>query len=787
MLKIYGHALYKTIVLFKSNIQKNVGLVTLTIMLASGCGTKEEVSKTRQSTPSAEFVGSSTCAECHDQETEHWNGSHHQLAMQEANADTVLGDFNDATYDHFGIKSRFFKKGNTFVVNTEGPDGQNTDYPVSYVFGVYPLQQYLVEFPKGHMQVLHLCWDSRSKEEGGQRWYHLYPNEKIDHKDVLHWTGVHFNWNYMCADCHSTHLQKNYNTETLSYNTTWSEISVGCEACHGPGSEHVTWAKSAGTNTNGLSEKAMGLLTQLKDSQPVTWTLDPKTGQPVRSHPKESDAQINACARCHSHRRLVTGTFAHGQDFLDTHKPALIEDRLYHHDGQIDEEVYVYGSYVQSKMYHHGVRCNDCHNPHSLKLHAPGNALCLRCHDATKYHTPSHHHHEMGSTGAQCVECHMPEKYYMVVDARRDHSLRIPRPDLSEKLGTPNACNMCHQDKSVSWAATAFKEWYPEEVKKPHYGEILAAANRNEAGADEQLYKLAYDREAPPIIRATVMSILQQRPSQDAMQILMDGLKDKEPIIREAAIAGFGRVQPQQRLEFLAPMLSDPIRSIRTEAVRVLASVPAGLFEPDQRKAFLAAEKDFITQQEAVFDRAGGHMGLGIYYADQGDLAKSEASYRKAFSVEPQHIESRLNLAEMMYQQGRQSDALTLIGAAVRVQPNNALTHEAMGRYYVRQQQYDKGLKSIGTAVALAPGRPDLQYFYGVGLNQIGKFQQGLPHLKKAHELAPQHVEYLVGLTTICRDNRQWVEAKTYARKLVDLQPDNPNFKQLLGEVSRQN
>lgn len=759
----------------------------LALSLTAGCGKKADEAPfpAQKTLATAEFVGSTACADCHEKAMDDWHGSHHQLAMQPANVDTVLGDFNDATYDHHGIKSRFFKRGDTFYVNTEGPDGQNADFAVAYAFGVYPLQQYLVQFPQGRMQVLHLCWDSRSTEDGGQRWYHLYPDEKIDYTDILHWTGVNFNWNYMCADCHSTHLKKNYDVPTLTYNTTWTEISVGCEACHGPGSEHVKWAQSKPADSTGFTEEQMGLTASLKDSKPVAWTMNQETGQPVRSHPKESDAQINACARCHSHRRLIQGDFVHGQDLLDTHKPAVLEERLYHHDGQIKEEVYVYGSFVQSKMYQHGVRCNDCHNPHSLQLHAPGNALCLRCHDGSKYHTPEHHHHPMDSTGAACVDCHMPIKHFMVVDARRDHSIRIPRPDLSEKLGTPNACNMCHTDQTVAWTAEAFKKWHPEEVKKPHYGEVLAAANRGEPNALPRLIELTRNPAIPPIVRATAMWHMQNYRSQDALQTLLNGVEDEEPIVREASVAGFASVQPQQRIQLLAPLLEDAARSVRTETVRLLAQVPSAQLSPEQQKAYAAAEEDFFGQQAATSDRAGAHMGMGIYYSDRGDIAKAEAAYRTAFRVEPDHIESRLNLAEMFYQQGRQTDGLQLIGEAVAAQPNNSLTHEAMGRYYIRQKQYKKGMQSIGTAVRLAPTRPDLRYFYGVGLHELDRYKEALPQLQKAHELAPQHIDYLVALVTIARDNRDYAEARRWAEKLVSMQPSNPSYQALLNEVRK--
>lgn len=730
----------------------------------------------------ARFTGSASCLACHQQEHADWMGSHHQLAMQEATPETVLGDFNDATFNHHGIPSRFFKKDGHFYVNTEGPDGTGKDYRVAYCFGVYPLQQYLVKFPNGGMQVLHLCWDSRSEEDGGQRWYHLYPAEKIDHTDILHWTKSHFNWNYMCADCHTTGLRKNFDPGTRTYQTSWEEINVSCEACHGPGSAHIDWV---GRKKEGraYTEKEMGLAVQFKESKPVTWMMNPTTLQPERSHPKEHDRLIGTCARCHSHRRLITGDFLHGQAFLDTHKPAVLEERLYHHDGQIKEEVYVYGSFVQSKMYQHGVTCKDCHDMHTASLHAPGNALCLRCHNGGVYNNPTHHHHQPESPGAQCVECHMPVKTYMGVDARRDHSIRIPRPDLSLKLGTPNACNMCHEDLTREQTAEAFAGWYPERVKTPHYGEILYQGNRGLPGYLPGIIKLGRNLDQPAIVRATAMWMLQSESSQETMQGLLSGLEDPSALVREASLAGFSRVQAAQRLQLTGKMLRDPARAVRTEALRILANIPAGQFSPEQRAAFDQAQEEFVQQQEAVNDRAGGHMGLGILYTDRGDFAAAEGAYRKAFSVEPDHIESRLNLAEMLYQQDRHTESLQLISQAVQRQPNNGLTHEALGRYWVRQQAYKRGLQSIATALRLMPQRADLHYFYGVGLNQVGDFSKALPELERAHTLDPRNPDYLVGLATICRDNRRLVEARSWAKKLAELDPNNPGYQNLLNEL----
>jgi hypothetical protein len=206
--------------------------------------TSEATAPTAASNVAANYVGTATCKSCHEAAYNAWRGSQHERAMQGANEHTVLGSFADAKFSYAGITSTFFKRGGKFFVNTDGPDGKLKDYEIKYTFGVTPLQQYLIEMPGVRFQALSIAWDARPKEQGGQRWFHLYPKERITHNDELHWTRPAQNWNFMCADCHSTNLRKNYDPATDHFNTEWTEISVGCEACHGPGSQHVEWAKS---------------------------------------------------------------------------------------------------------------------------------------------------------------------------------------------------------------------------------------------------------------------------------------------------------------------------------------------------------------------------------------------------------------------------------------------------------------------------------------------------------------------------------------------------------------
>ncbi|HKQ32983.1 MAG TPA: cytochrome c3 family protein, partial [Thermodesulfobacteriota bacterium] len=474
-----------------------------------------------------------------------WLGSHHDLAMQEADDGTVLGDFGNTEFDYYGLKSEFYKNDGKFMVRTDGPDGQFHDYEIMYTFGVFPLQQYLIEFPDGRLQALGIAWDSRPREDGGQKWFHLYPNEKITPGDTIHWTGLDQNWNFMCAECHSTNLKRNYDLETNTFKTTWSEINVSCEACHGPGSEHVKWAE----RKNPDEIPNMGLLVNFDERKGATWEIDKASGNAVRNKPLESHAEIEICSRCHSRRSAMSYDYVYGKSLLDTHIPALLEEGVYYPDGQIQAEDYEWGSFIQSKMYHKGVTCTDCHNAHSLKLKAEGNTLCSGCHEAEKHDTPSHHHHKPNSAGSKCVSCHMPETNYMVIDARRDHSIRIPRPDLTVKIGAPNACSKCHADRTPEWADSEINGWGGGTYNGyQNYGETLSAARTGTAQAEGLLVKLADDPDAPTIARATALSELGGYLSNYSIGAVETGLENDDTLIRGAALDALQSAPPEIKI-----------------------------------------------------------------------------------------------------------------------------------------------------------------------------------------------------------------------------------------------
>jgi predicted CXXCH cytochrome family protein len=741
----------------------------------------------------AKYVGGNSCQKCHENTYSAWSDSHHDQAMDVANAKTVLGDFNNTTFTYAGVTSRFFKEDGKFIVNTDGPGGELHDYEIVYTFGVYPLQQYLIAFPDGRYQPLSICWDSRPKAQGGQRWFHLYPDEVIDHKDELHWTRPSQNWNFMCAECHVTNISKNYDSKTDRFDTRWSEIGVSCEACHGPGSEHVAWAEaldrdSATTTTEQavLDATAMGLTFRLKEPIPGKWELDQDTMKYKRSRPLESDIQIETCARCHSRRGVINGDYTHGSGLLATHRPELLTEGNYHADGQMLDEVYVYGSFIQSRMYHQGVRCTDCHEPHSLNLREQGNNLCYQCHLHDSFGTKKHHFHEADSAGAQCVSCHMPTKNYMVVDPRLDHSIRIPRPDLSVKLGTPNACNNCHDDQDAEWSMQWVEKWYgPDRGNEPHYGEAIHAGREGMPGAEEKLVGLAGNTQAPAIARATALVLLGSYPSQDVLQAARSATTSPSPLIRLGALEVLGGVEMQLRLPIAVQMLKDPVLAVRIEAARLLAGAPDEMFTADQKKAFDRGLDEYVQAMMESAERATAHLNLGILYANLRQLNKAEAAYRKAISLEPYVIPTYVNLADLYRFQGREEDCEQALRQALTVAPDTAVVHHSLGLALVRQKRLPEALEHLGTAATLAPDDPRYSYIYAVALNSTDQYEQAMAVLKAAHADHPNDRQLLWTLATISRDHGALDEAATYAKKLVELEPSDVQAQRLLEQLER--
>jgi tetratricopeptide (TPR) repeat protein/nitrate/TMAO reductase-like tetraheme cytochrome c subunit len=744
-----------------------IAVAGLGVWLLHGPSFSKPASPHREA-PRAEFVGSKACRSCHAAESDRWSRSHHSAAMAVATDLSVLASVNNPKVAKGGGGEAFYRKDGKFFVHTDGPDGRPGDFVISYTFGVAPLQQYLVALSKGRLQALTTAWDSRSAVAGGQRWFSLYPDVRSS-DDELHWTRPAQNWNYMCADCHSTNVRKNYDAAADSFSTTWSEIAVGCEACHGPGSGHLAWAAKRGRSSR---DSTMGLTVQLDERHRVTWAANASTGIAVRSRPRTSDRELQVCAQCHSRRRQIAEGYVAGNPYYDHYRPALLTSPLYFADGQQRGEVYEWGSFLQSRMNAHGVTCSDCHEPHSGELRAPGAAVCATCHSPAKYDAPAHQHHQ-STAGVTCLSCHMPAATYMKVDPRRDHSFRVPRPDLSVTLGTPNACSSCHADRGPRWEASQITAWRSGDTSAigfQRFAAAFAAVDAGKADARQLLSEVAGDTTQPPIARATALAEL-TASDRDAINALSRGLYDPSPLVRLGALQGLTLAEPSQRSLLSTPLLSDSMRVVRIAATQLQAG--AAFASSEQQAAFERASREFVAAQQYDADRADARTNLGTFYAELGDLSRAQSELQAAIRLDPFFPPAYVNLADVFraQQAARDPDAERVLRSGLVRTPASAALHHALGLVLIRLHRLDDARSELQRAAQLDSTNVRFGYAYAVALYSTGKAKASIAVLERLITLDENNRDVLAALASYHREQGDIALAKQYGDRLRALTP----------------
>lgn len=716
-----------------------------------------------------------TCVQCHQDQAEAWRHSDHAWAMKPASRHSVLGNFDDTVFDDDAVRAEFSQRDDRFWVTIEGENGVE-DFPVAYTFGHHPLQQYLVELSRGRLQALTIAWDSRPREDGGQRWFSLYPGQAFAPDDALHWTGRYQNWNAMCADCHSTFLSMNYKAESDSFATTWQEQNVGCQGCHGPGGEHVQWAETYDPN----AEHPPGA----EDS-----------GLTLSFEGMASDKLVETCAYCHSRRlSLKDGHHAH-EAYLDKALPATLRPDLYHPDGQIQGEVYVYGSFVQSKMFKAGVTCLDCHGAHTTKLVAQGNGLCTQCHNETppdrfpaleggNYDVTEHHRHPTGSPGAQCVNCHMPEKTYMVVDPRRDHSFRIPRPDLTLSTGSPNVCTNCHEGESAEWAQNTVDKWYPSSDRPSHFGEALSAFRQAENNAFIRLATLIRNKSEPAIARATAAEHMGSFGGQ-GIYALRSGLLADEPLVQAYAAGAFSQSLIDDSQKQLASLLTQQHpRAVRDQALKSLAGVDLNKFPEKQRSEIQALRTDYEQRLEGLATLPGSRFSLANYLHRSGRFAEALQHYQGALDMDPAFAPARVNLATLASERNQPDLAIRTLteGAELDTAPYTDRSHLAylLALVLVEQGQPEQALPRFTQASKLDPSNTRAAYNHSLVLARMNRWQDAEQVLANALEQHPEDYDLLNARLSIYLEQGRYREALKHAKTMQSVFPQDANLGQLI-------
>ncbi|OEF25592.1 tetratricopeptide repeat protein [Vibrio rumoiensis] len=727
---------------------------------------------------------SEQCASCHQQQVDDWKQSDHFHAMEKATVKTSLGKFDGRSIEYLGKKATFSQDAQSRLwVDFVDEQGQTQHLQIEYTFGYQPLQQYMFNAGKGSKQFIPFAWDSRNKEEGGQRWFILHPDQAPN--DTFHWTNKGQNWNQMCADCHSTDFEKNFNLETKSYQSTFSALNVSCNACHGDESQHLKWAKGDKSIAN------QGYDVNIKQQTPIFHKN--AEGKMVSVQPLVPSKQVETCATCHARRAQLKDRVS-PQDIVDAFQPSLITPELYYPDGQIADEVYVWGSFMQSKMHEKGVTCSNCHNPHSGKLKFTGNQTCTQCHSQPEYDTDKHHKHAKMSAGNQCVDCHMPSTTYMQVDPRRDHSFKVPRPDLTLSTDSPNACNACHQDKSVQWSVDTLKKWYPNSPYQgqSHFSMVFHNADNGLLRSSTELSKIAQDKNYPDIIRASALTRMATLPDANTVVAITRAIKEDEPLKRLGAIDAVENFPITQRWRLIHTLLADKNLSVRIEAARVLAPIlvesplTSGTTEDDRTQLNKVLD-EYRQAQVYQADRGFSHVALGNLALSLKQLDKAEADFKQAINVEPIFIPAYVNLADVYRVKKEESKARDILEQGLKIAPENATLYYAKAMSYVRDGQKSKALEPLRHATHYAASNMQYHYTYSLLLKDVGKPKEAVEELVKAYELSSNNPDLAYAISQAYIELKDYSSALVYAKKLQQLVPNNPQVDGFVSQLMQMN
>lgn len=711
----------------------------------------------------AQMVDEQQCQGCHGAQAKDWQGSHHQLAMQVAESQTVLADFNNAAFTGEGESSRFFRQGAEFWVNTPGADGKPADFKVAYTFGIAPLQQYLIEVGDGKLQALGVAWDSEK-----QRWFHLYPGQGVNFKNPLHWSKPSQNANFMCVECHTTGYKRNFDATANTFNSQWNSLGVGCQACHGPASNHLR----AVTENNPL----------------------PHSGFDVDLKNKDATVEIETCARCHARRAPLGDGFTVGKRLMDDYLPSVLTRELYALDGKIKDEVFEHGSFLQSKMFDKGVRCSNCHNPHSTELKAPGNGVCLQCHNtagkaaipgidgkgllAKNYDSIDHHRHAEGQPGSQCVDCHMPGKFYMGNDFRHDHSFSLPNPVRAKALGPPDACLTCHQGKAGDRVTEQFKLWSAHDAPQAaRYDDSLWLIRGGRPGAGQALYEQLRRSNLPAIQRATLLAELANYPSESALKLASKDLNHPAPQVRESAVRAVSAfLPPAERVALLSPLLNDSVRAVRIIAARNLQGAARNGLGGSQG-AWDKAIGEYEAVQLSLAERAESNLNLAMLYQASGRNAEVEPRLRTALLRDPDFYPALVTLAQWLEAGGRTGEATALLSDGIKAHPQAALLQHSQGLALIRAGQPEQAMKALQQAVKLEPDNGQYRYVLAVALHQGGQLDQACAQMEELLKRQPAFRDARLALIQFYLDSGQEPKAQVVLQAWKQINPEDMALK----------
>jgi tetratricopeptide (TPR) repeat protein len=699
------------------------------------------------------YSGSASCKECHALEYDRWTGSHHGLAERPLRDDLDKHAFDPPRTFHHGTQDTTARiDDGKYQVVTKGPSGNVEPFNIARVIGHDPLRQFLVNFDRGRVQTLEASYDPNH-----DNWFDVYGNEDRQPGEWGHWTGRGMTWNGMCAACHNTRLRKNYDEPTDTFHTHMAEMSVGCEACHGPMKEHAQWQQ---TYKN--------------------------TGQSEPTHHKFTrDQNTETCATCHSRRGELTGDFVPGQSYYDHYALSIVDDSdLFYPDGQVRDEDYEFTAFLGSKMHAAGVRCFDCHDPHSARTILPGNNLCLRCHLGSFPGAPiiveaTHTFHKPDSPGGQCINCHMPQTTYMQRHGRHDHGFTTPDPLLTKQIGEPNACNRCHTDHDADWALDAVQKWYGPKMDRPSRSRALtiASARRGEAPARLSLQAMLGNPKETFYWKAVATGMLGRWSNESGVATsLGEQLSNPQPLVRAAAVHALGTIADRAPnvASAIAALADDPVRNVRV----AVASIQTATADPNSR-----GQREFLHCLTQQSDQATGQFQLAVYASAHHDVMQAVAHLQKAMEWDPRSPTMRREAAVMYASLGQPEEAARQIEEACRLDPTNAEYPFLLGLAQSELNQSEKAATALEKAVQLDPKRARAWYNLGLVREKLGRLDAAIDALRHGEAADPSDPDMPFWQAKILMQLNRPADARAAAARALQIRPDYAPAMELIRQI----
>ncbi len=703
-------------------------------------------------TSATNYVGSGTCRDCHARFYTLWETSHHGKAMQPFTplfARTYLTPCtNDVRIGGKVFRAEYNDTGGR-VIETDGVTTRS--YPILHAMGGKNVFYFLTQLDRGRLQVLPVAYHARER-----RWYDTtasmvrhFPDGRRD--APLDWTDRMLTFNAACHDCHVSQLDKNYDPASDSYRTTWREPGINCETCHGPCAEHVRVCREAPTNAPPRDLKI----------------ISTKSMTPLQ--------RDYTCAPCHAKMSPLTGAFTPGARFFDHYDLVGLEDPDFHPDGRDLGENYTYTSWLRSPCVRAGkLECVHCHTSSGRFRFADNpNAACLPCHAERVANAVAHTHHETNSVASRCIACHMPLTVFGQMQ-RSDHSLLPPTPAATLAFHSPNACNICHQDKECDarWADAKVREWHKDDYQAPalRLGAAIAAARSNDWQRLPGILALLAEPATDEVVAVSLIRLLGACDDARLWPVLRQQLRSPSPYVRGAAAAGLGRDPDPATTSLLAAAARDDYRLVRIRAAEALLARPrAGLSAADQA-AFAAADREARAALTVWPDRWQSHYNLGLYHERLAAPDAALAAYRKAMDLRPDAVPPLVNAAGLEARMSRPTEALallrrahdlepdsapvcfnlalaeaeqgdtaraeTLLRAALKADPRMAQAAFNLGVLLCQQQRAD-GLEWCRYAAERDPSQPRYGYTYAFFLHQRGVVDKAVAALQRGIAASP--------------------------------------------------